>query len=334
MPYEENTQQNSATPFSPSTAHSSLRARIGMVVEARETAAAISAIADAEAAGVEQVWMTQSPPTLDTLTLFAAAATRTTHIRMGTSIVPTYPRHPLVLAQQALTVSDIAPDRLRLGVGPSHRPTIEGVYGLRQGAPLAHLSEYVAVLRAALWEGRVDYHGKYFNVKATLPRTAHVPILISALREGAFRLAGEIADGAISWLCPVPYLLDKALPALRAGAEASRRPVPPLVAHILVALNEDENAAHDAARKRIQSYTALPFYARMFADAGLPVESDGTGLDALARSLVVFGNEATVAQRMAELLTQGLDELLILLVPVQDASQERARLVRLIGSIQ
>ena len=313
--------------------YESVRARIGLAIEARETAAAIAAIADAETAGVGQVWMTQSPPTLDTLTLFAATATHTTRIRMGTSIVPTYPRHPLVLAQQALTVSDIAPGRLRLGVGPSHRPTIEGVYGLQETAPLAHLSEYVAVLRAALQTGRVEYHGNYFNVNATGLRTANVPILISALREGAFRLAGEIADGAISWLCPVPYLLNKALPALQAGAAANGRAAPPLVAHILVALSEDENAVLAAARKRIGYYAALPFYARMFADAGLPVAPDGAGLDALARSLVVFGNEAAVAQQLAALLAQGLDELLVLLVPVQDAAHERTQLAHLIGTM-
>jgi len=332
MPYEEHIQQSS-TPSSSLTSHAAARARIGLAIEAREAAAAMTAIAEAEAAGVEQVWMTQSPPTLDTLTLFAAVATRTMHIRLGTSIVPTYPRHPLILAQQALTVSDIAPGRLRLGVGPSHRPTIEGVYGLQHAAPLAHLREYVAVLRGALWEGHVQYHGNFFKVNVTLPRTSRVPILISALREGAFRLAGEIADGAISWLCPVPYLLDKALPALRAGAQASQRPTPPLVAHVLVALSQDENAAQVAARKRIRSYTALPFYARMFADAGFPVAPDGTGLDALARSLVVFGNEAAVVEQLSHLLAQGLDELLVLLVPVEDASRERTQLMRLIGSM-
>src|SRR5436853_3935136 len=101
MSYEENIQSPSAIPSSSSSSSSSLRARIGLVIEARETSAAITAIAAAESAGVEQVWMTQTPQSLDTLTLFAAAATRTTRIRMGTSIVPTYPRHPLVLAQQA-----------------------------------------------------------------------------------------------------------------------------------------------------------------------------------------------------------------------------------------
>ena len=313
--------------------YESTRARIGLAIEARETKAAMTAIADAEAAGVEQVWMTQSPPTLDTLTLYAAAATRATRISMGTSIVPTYPRHPLVMAQQALTVSDIAPGRLRLGVGPSHRHAIEGVYGLQETAPLAHLSEYVAVLRAALQTGRVEYHGDYFNVNAAGLRTANVPILVSALREGAFRLAGEIADGAISWLCPVPYLLNKALPALRAGAAASGRAAPPLVAHIPVALSEDEDAVLAAARKRIQFYSTAPFYSRMFADAGLPVSPDGTGLDDLARSLVVFGNEAFVAQQLVALLNQGLDELLVMLVPVQDAARERSQLARLIGEM-
>ena len=310
------------------------RARIGLAIEAREATQAIELIAAAEAAGVEQVWMTQSPPTLDTLTLYAATAARTTRIRLGTSIVPTYPRHPLILAQQALTVNDIAPGRLRLGVGPSHRPPIEGVYGLQHTAPLAHLREYVAILRSVLWEGQVAFHGDYFNVQTPSLRTAPVPILISALREGAFRLAGEISDGAISWLCPVPYLLNKALPALRAGAEASQRPAPPLVAHVLVSLSEDENAARSAARKRIQFYVTLPFYARMFADAGFPIGADGAGLDELARSLVVFGNEAAVAQQLTDLLAQGLDELLVLLIPVQDAAREQAQLARLIGSLQ
>jgi F420-dependent oxidoreductase-like protein len=334
MPSPEHIQHSPAPSASLAGSQPSMRARIGLVIEAREAAAAMRAIAAAEAAGVEQVWMTQSPQTLDTLTLFAAVATRTTHIRLGTAIVPTYPRHPLILAQQALTVSDIAPGRLRLGVGPSHRLTIEGVYGLRQTAPLAHLREYVAVLRAALWEGLVEYRGTYFNIQTPALRTARTPILISALRAGAFRLAGEIADGAISWVCPVPYLLNKALPALRAGAEAGNRPAPPLVAHILVAFSEDEQAVQNAARKRIQHYAALPFYARMFADAGLPVAADGTGLDALARALVIFGDGAAVAQQLTELLAQGLDELLVLLVPVQDAAREQAQLMELIGSIR
>src|SRR5438309_11849996 len=112
--------------------------------------------------------MTQSTPAPDTLTIFAAAAMRTTSTRLGTAILPTYPRQPLALAQQALALGDLAPGRLRLGVGPSHRPSIEGVYGIAMTSPLEHLREYVAVLRAALWEGTVDHHGRFFSVKTTL----------------------------------------------------------------------------------------------------------------------------------------------------------------------
>jgi F420-dependent oxidoreductase-like protein len=308
------------------------RERVGIAVLRGNATAAVADIASAEAAGVRQVWTTQSPFAPDTLSMFAAAAMKTSSIRLGTAIVPTYPRHPLALVQQALTLNDLAPGRLRLGIGPSHRPSIEGTYGIPMASPpLEHLREYVAVLRAALWEGTVDYHGQFFTVKATLASIPRTPILISALREGAFHLAGEIADGAISWNCPVPYLLNKALPALRAGAAQAGRPVPPLVAHIPVALSQDRQAVLAATRKQLGRYGQLPFYASMFADAGFPVSSDGIMSDALLDSLVISGNEATIAARLSELLSTDLDELLIMPIAVADPDAEQARLARLLG---
>ncbi len=309
------------------------RDRVGLVVSGTDTLAVISTIVAAEAAGVQQVWMTQTVSAPDTLSIFVAAAVQTSTVRMGTAIVPTYPRHPLTMAQQALTLGDLAPQRLRLGIGPSHRPTIEGFYGIPMTAPLEHLREYMTVLRAALWEGKVDYQGHFFTVKATLPRTSQTPILISALRTGAFHLAGEIADGAISWVCPVSYLLEKALPALREGAAKSDRPVPPLVAHIPVAFTQDRQAALAAARSQLNRYGRLPFYAGMFADAGFPVAPDGTMTDALLDNLVVSGDETAIAARLNELLDAGLDELLVMAVPVVDLQSEQARLGRLIGQL-
>jgi alkanesulfonate monooxygenase SsuD/methylene tetrahydromethanopterin reductase-like flavin-dependent oxidoreductase (luciferase family) len=278
--------------------------------------------------------MTQTTPAPDTLAIFAAATVQTSNVRLGTAIVPTYPRHPLALAQQALTISDLAPGRLRLGVGPSHRPIIEDVYGIPMTAPLEHLREYVTVLRATLWDGKVDYQGRFYTVKTKLSRTPRTPILISALREGAFHLAGEISDGAISWVCPVPYLLEKALPALRAGAAQSGRPVPPLVAHIPVAFSQNRQAVLAAGHQQISSrYARLPFYAKMFADAGFPVSPDGTAPDALIDNLVVSGDEATIATRLADLLAAGLDELLVMLVVIADPQAEEARLMHLIGQL-
>ncbi|MGI9059125.1 MAG: LLM class flavin-dependent oxidoreductase [Ktedonobacteraceae bacterium] len=310
-----------------------IRERVGLAIQAADVATTISRIREAEDAGVQQVWMTQSAGMLDTLTLFAAAAAQTTRIRLGTSIVPIYPRHPLVMAQQAATINALAPGRLRLGVGTSHRHVMENMYGLAMPSPLAYLREYVEVMRQVLWEGHVDHQGTFFKVATSIPRPAQIPLLISALGEKAFRLAGEIADGAISWVCPVPYLLDTAVPALRAGAQAHHRSVPPLVAHIPVAMSTDEAATQAAAMPRISFYTKAPFYASMFAAAGFPIAADGSGTDALVKALVVAGNEAQVERRLRELIASGLDELLLMMVPVADEAREREMLTRVIGAL-
>jgi alkanesulfonate monooxygenase SsuD/methylene tetrahydromethanopterin reductase-like flavin-dependent oxidoreductase (luciferase family) len=188
-------------------------------------------------------------------------------------------------------------------------------------------------MRQVLWEGRVDHHGTFFNVVTSFPRTAQIPLLISALGEKAFRLAGEIADSAISWVCPVPYLLDKALPALQAGAQAHNRPSPPLVAHIPVAISTDEAAVHEKAMSRLSYYTKAPFYAHMFAEAGFPIATDGSGTDALVKSLVVAGDQTQVEKRLRELIASGLDELLLMLVPIADEAREREQLLQVIGSL-
>jgi F420-dependent oxidoreductase-like protein len=310
-----------------------VRERIGLTITGTDTNDAINRIVEAEQAGLRQVWLFGgSTGGADALTVAAMAATRTTQIRLGTAIVPTYPRHPIVMAQQSLAIHDIAPGRLRLGIGPSHRPIIEGMLGLSQTSPLAHLREYLAVLRGLLNEGHVDYQGTFFRVKAT-SRTAPIPLLISALGPKAFHLAGEISDGALSWVCPVPYLLGKALPSLQAGAQEMSRPAPPLVAHVVVALSTDEAAVQARAQQFLLRYSKMPFYAHMFAEAGMPVAADGTGLEALAKSLVISGDEATLSRRLNELLAEGLDELMVYPLMPTTERQERERLLGLLAAL-
>jgi F420-dependent oxidoreductase-like protein len=308
--------------------------RVGLVIDGTNASDAVKTIAAAEAAGVRQIWMTQTPFWPDTLTTLAAAATKTSAIHLGTSIVPTYPRHPLVMAQQALSLYDIAPGRLRLGIGPSHQTIIEGIYGLPQTTPLAHLREYVNVLRTALWDGKVDHHGKFFNVKVTLPHTAQIPVLISTLGVKAFQLAGEIADGALSWVCPIQYLIRTGIPALRtAAAAANRQSAPPLVAYISVALSQDRDSVLAAGRQSLDMYAKFPFYAKMFTDAGFPLTAGQMISESLVDSLIVSGNEDTVAVQFTKLLAAGLDELMVTLVPIKDAVDEFRRLMRLIGRL-
>ena len=314
---------------------SPIRERVGLAIDGANAAAAVKTIVAAEDAGVRQIWMVQPPNLPDTLTTFSAAAAKTSTVKLGTSIVPTYPRHPLVLAQQALGIHDLAPGRLRLGIGPSHRFIIENIYGLQHSKPLAHLREYLEVLRTALWDGKVDHHGEFFRVVATMPRTAQIPVLISTLGKMAFQLAGQIADGAISWVCPVPYLLDTGIPALRSSALAARRSTPILVAHVPVALSEDRDSILSAGHRFLDFYAKRPFYANMFSNAGFQVTSDQTIPDALVDSLVISGNEATISARLRELLEVGLDELLVTLAPVSEAGEDeqQARLMHLIGRL-
>lgn len=310
------------------------RERVGLVVDGSNAAVAVKTIAAAEAAGVRQIWMAQPPVWPDVLMMFAAAVTRTSTVCLGTSITPTYPRHPLVLAQQVLALYDLAPGRLRLGIGPSHRFIIEDIYGLQQRTPLAHLREYLGVLRAALWEGKVDHHGHFYNVIATLPRRSQIPILISTLGKSAFQLAGQIADGALTWVCPVPYLLRTGIPALHTSATAVGRSPPPLVAHVLVAVTEDRRAVLAAGHQMLDFYAKIPFYANMFSNAGFSLISDQALPDALVDSLVISGNESTVAARFTELLAAGLDELMVSLVPTTGAGDdEQELLMHLIGRL-
>jgi F420-dependent oxidoreductase-like protein len=303
--------------------------RAGLVVRKPTPAATLAAIEQAEARGVAAVWSTVGGAAPDAVTLFAAAGAQTTRIGLGSAIVPTYPRHPVVLASQALAIEGLAPGRFRLGIGPSHRPTMEGSLGLTMGKPLDHLREYLTILRGLLWEGKTDFDGTYFHVHAALPPDAappRTPVPISALRVNAFSLAGEIADGAISWVCPVPYLIDTALPAMRAAAEAAGRPTPPLIGHVPVAVSTDRTAVREIARQQLGTYGRLPFYRGMFADAGFPIGGDSILPDALLDELVVSGDADSVAARLAAIQAAGVDELLVLQVPIRDADAEEKEL--------
>src|SRR5215510_7102805 len=187
---------------------------IGVAVPSETVQDALAMIERAEQLGIPAAWMTTGMARPDNLTTFAAAAVRTQRIKLGTSIVPTFPRHPLVTVQQTQVIAHLAPGRFRLGVGPSHRPLMEAM-GLPFKAPLGHLREYVRICKALLQQGQVDFDGAYYKAHATIPQPLDVPVMASALQRDSFALCGEEADGAISWVCPGPYLRDVALPAMR-----------------------------------------------------------------------------------------------------------------------
>jgi alkanesulfonate monooxygenase SsuD/methylene tetrahydromethanopterin reductase-like flavin-dependent oxidoreductase (luciferase family) len=312
------------------------RARLGLNVRRARPAEAVELIRQAEAAGVESVWMTMGAAGFDTLTTFAVAAAQTERVTLGTSIVPAFTRHPVGLAGQVLAMEDIAPGRFRIGIGTSHGPQMRA-YGVAaedalRKHPLDWLREYLIVARTSIHDGKCAFDGASFSVDVTLPGTARTPALISALRPNAWELAGELSDGGISWLCPPDYLIGEARDAMRRGAERAGRDTPPLVAHVPVAFSSDLARVRAAAREQIGGYTRLPFYFKMFAEAGFPLASDGVYTDDLLDHLIVSGSDDQIVARLSALLDRGLDELLLMLIHIDDQHTEEQRLMRLIGA--
>jgi alkanesulfonate monooxygenase SsuD/methylene tetrahydromethanopterin reductase-like flavin-dependent oxidoreductase (luciferase family) len=194
----------------------------------------------------------------------------------------------------------------------------------------------VTILRTLLWEGSVDFAGEYFTVKTELPSNGappQVPVPISALRPNAFRLAGEIADGAISWVTPVDYLVKTALPAVQAGADAAGRRRPPLIAHVPVMVSTDREAARTAFRNQFPYYPKLPFYAAMFAEAGYPATASGEMSDELVEVLAVSGSPREIRDRLEAILARGIDEVLISHVVVEDEATELEALSQVLSNL-
>ena len=305
---------------------------IGVAIRGDRADDILAAIERAEQLGLHAAWMTTGGARPDSITIFAAAAVRTQRIKLGTSIVPTFPRHPMVMVQQAQVVAQLAPGRFRLGVGPSHRPMIESM-GLPFTSPLGHLREYVHILKALLQQGSVDFDGTYLKAHASIPEPLDVPVLASALQRGSFELCGEEADGAISWICPWIYLRDVALPAMRTGAERAGRPVPPLIAHAPVCVHEHADEVRAAVRQQIMN-PRLPFYQQMLVAAGFPEAERGTWSDGMIDAVVAWGNERQVAERLHEMLADGATEVLVSPVVAgsnRDASLDRT--LRLLGQM-
>ena len=303
---------------------------IGVAIQARDTREAVEQIAQAERAGVPAAWATGGAAGgADLLPLFGAAAVSTERILLGTAIVHTWPRHPVVFAQEVLAIEDLAPGRFRLGLGPTGAARVEHVYGLTYDRPLAHLREYLTVLRSVLHEGSVDFEGEHVTARHRIRAPVSTPIMASALRPRSFASCGELADGAISWVCPLAYLVGQALPAIRGGADRANREAPPLVAHVPVAVNTDTGAVYDLARERLAGFATVPFYQDMFSRAGYDVS--GGYSDALLDDLIVTGTEEQVAAGLLRWIEAGMGE--VLAQPLLDPDDRDGSIARAFGAV-
>lgn len=306
------------------------RPTVGVSIQAFDSPGFVAQVQQAEAAGIPVAWSTiGGAGGADPLTVAAAALAATDSIDFGTAIIPTWPRHPVVIAQQALALEQLAPGRLHLGLGPSHEPAMVAGFGVEWSAPLTNLREYLQVIRALLTEGSVDFEGRHVTARSQLRNPPGISLMASALRPKSFEACGALADGAISWMCPKPYLIKEALPAIQRGAERAGREAPPLVAHVPMLVTDDP----DGVRKLISQlgrYAQVPFYRAMFEAAGYPDAAEGYS-DELLDNLVMSGSEEEVASKLARYIEDGAGH--VLAAPLIETDDREASIQRAFAAI-
>jgi F420-dependent oxidoreductase-like protein len=258
--------------------------RIGTyLTPGRDLATAVDLARRAEDLGYESVWVTHGLGR-DSFLVLGAYGAATRRIALGNGVVPIHPRHPAAMAQAALTLSELTGGRFRLGIGVSHKPMVEGMLGLTLGQPLEVMREYVAVLRGALGSG-ASFEGKHFQVKWSLAlpeRPPAPPIYLATLSTRMLELAGEIADGAILWLCSPEYVGKVAVPALERGRRRAGKSLAgfDIAAAVPLAVSDDAATARATFRSELTRYLALPYYRAMLEASGLGAglrEFDATG---------------------------------------------------------
>jgi F420-dependent oxidoreductase-like protein len=238
----------------------------------------------------------------DAITLAGVIGREVPALEVGTAVVPTYPRHPMMLAQQALTANALAGGRFTLGIGLSHQLVIEQIMGLSFDKPVRHMREYLSVLGPLLREGTVAFSGETLRVAGTVDvRGAEpCPVLIAALGPKMLALAGELADGTVTWMTGPDTIANHIVPNLRASAEHHGRPQPRVVAGVPICVTDDVDAARQRAAVVFQIYGILPSYRAMLDREGLEGPAD----------LAIVGDEDAVAAGLKRFADAGVEDFL------------------------
>ncbi len=230
----------------------------------------------AERLGYESIWTSQLPDARDASLVLAAYAAATKRVGLGSGVLPIYTRHPTAMAQMAATLDEMSGGRFILGIGISHKVTVESMWGMHLDSPLTAMREYLDIVRTSLREGSCSYEGKYFTARwaYSAPRRPDLPVMISALNPHMLDLAGEHADGVVLWMCSPGYIREHVVPAVTAGRKKAGKTLEgfEIVAPVPVCLTTDRAAAQAVFRKTVERYANLPYYRKMMDKSGFAAE--------------------------------------------------------------
>ena len=253
-----------------------------------------------EAQGFASLWLANIFG-LDAITTAALLGRETERLHFGTGVVPSFPRHPAAIAQQALTAQAASGGRFHLGIGLSHKLVIEDMLGLSYERPARHMREYVDVLAPLLRGEPAKHAGDLYRVNLALDvaEAAPVPLLVAALGDVMLRLAGRFTDGTVTWMTGPRTHDEHIVPKLRAGAEEAGRPTPRVVAGVPLVLTDQPEEARAGIGQSLAHYGMLPSYRAMLDKEGVAGPAD----------LVLAGDEAELRKGLERLESAGVTEI-------------------------
>jgi alkanesulfonate monooxygenase SsuD/methylene tetrahydromethanopterin reductase-like flavin-dependent oxidoreductase (luciferase family) len=278
---------------------------IGTFISAgRSLEHAIERAQRADELGFDSVYTTQIAGR-DAMTVLTTYAAATERIRLGTGVLPIFSRTPVATAQTAATIDEYSGGRMVLGLGVSHRVTVENWFDAEIAKPVTQMREYAGIVHAIL-RGDEPPAGEFFNTKFAFmgyPPRPELPIYIAALSPNMLRLAGEIGDGVMLWLCSPEYILEVVIPEVTRGRERAGKTLDgfDVVAAVPAALADDREAVLEAMRGNLVTYMSLPFYRAMLERSGFGDEI--AAFDEGMESGDVERAKAGISERMLTALT-------------------------------
>ena len=287
--------------------------KLGMFAQPSTVDAAIEDVKAIADAGFASAWMPQIFG-LDTLTALAIASREVQGIELGTAVVPTFPRHPMMLAAQARTVQQVSGGRLTLGIGLSHQMVIEGMLGMEWDKPVRHLREYLEILQPLLRGDAADFTGETLSghLALEIPDSTPVPTLVAALGTQMLNVTGRLAEGTVTWMTGPGTIGNHIVPTIRAAAAEAGRPEPRVVCALPVCVTDDEATARAKAGEQFQIYGFLPSYRAMLDREGAAGPAD----------VAIVGSAATVRAAVENIFEQGATEFVAIPYSNRDATVE------------
>jgi F420-dependent oxidoreductase-like protein len=236
----------------------------------------------------------------DALTVLAIVGREVPRIELGTAVVPTYPRHPMMLAQQCLTVNAAASGRLCLGIGLSHKIVIENMMGMSFDKPVRHMREYLTILTQLAQTSKVSFAGEVYSAHAEVSVAGSQPfsVVVAALGEQMLRVTGALADGTLTWCTGPATLSSHTIPTLNRAADEAGKPTPRVIAALPVCVTEDRAGALARASQVFAIYGQLPSYRAMLDLEGAAGPAD----------IAIVGSAAEVCERVSVLRDIGVTD--------------------------